>query len=245
MTKKTKKKAKKKTPKKLPLRKRAKPNPHKILRAKIKRIKERIPYIEPTGECKDENTGEVLFRYTEAQHVFETYREQCDLEGLSYSPYADANIQPKVVAVGNMPCLIGFFCIEDVKTGAIKVGWGSGMGRNLDWSGNTAGTRALKQFLLTTFEATWQDPENPTITRQQEKDLLRAEVIKELDADGTLAKIEQLQFWAQNIGKESHVKGTRKRNTDRNSIGRSRKDIGTKTKRDDSRGKSAACKKQS
>lgn len=238
VTKKAKKKAKKSS--KPTTRKRAKPDPYKKLLAKIDRIKERVPYIEPTGECKDENTGEVLFRYTEAQHVFETYRAECDLERIHYRPYADANIHPIVVAVGNMPCLIGFFCIEDRETGARLVGWGSGMGRNLDWSGNTAGTRALKQFLLMTFEATWQDPENPTITRQQEKDLLRAEVIKELDADGTLANIEQVRFWATQFGKEKHGTGTGKTDTDRNSVSGSRKDNRTKAKRDDIRGKSTS-----
>lgn len=239
----TKKKAKKRAKPKQP-RKRAKPDPYKKLLAKIDRIKERVPYIEPTGECKDEETGEVLFRYTEAQHVFETYRAECDLERLHYRPYADANIQPKVVAIGNMPMLIGFFCIEDLDTGARIIGWGSGMGRNRDWSGNTAGTRALKQFLLMIFKATWQDPENPIITREQEKEQLRAEVTRELEADGTLANIEQIRFWANQFGKEKNDTSTRKTNTDRTRIGGNRKDNRAKAKRDDSHRKSTSGKKR-
>lgn len=236
----TKKKSKPKPPK---TRKRAKPDPYKKLLAKIDRIKNRVPYVEPTGECRDENTNEILFRYTEAQHVFDVYRAECDQEKLHYRPYADANIQPKVVAIGNMPMLIATFCIEDLETGARIIGWGSGMGRNADWSGNTAGTRALKQFLLTTFEATWQDPENPVITRQQEKEQLRAEVMRELEADGTLANIEQVRYWASQFGKEKDVKSTEKSNTDRNRVGRNRKDDRAKAKRDDSRGRKSSSKK--
>lgn len=238
-----KKKTKKAKPKPYKPRKRAKPDPYKKLLAKIDRIKVRVPYIEPTGECKDENTGEVLFRYTEAQHVFNIYRAECELERLHFRPYADANIQPKVIAVGNMPMLIATFCIEDLETGARIIGWGSGMGRNRDWSGNTAGTRALKQFLLTTFEATWEDPENPTITREQEKEQLKTEVMRELEADGTLANIEQIRFWTSKFGKEKNGKGTRKSDTDRNSVSGDSKDNRAEKKRDDSRSRKPSRKR--
>ncbi len=131
------------------------------LKQKIDAIAERVPHIKPTGEVKDPDTGEVLFRYTEAQKVFKIYRKECEAEGIRWRTYVDHFIQPKVIAVGSMPMLIGYFCIEDIETGeVIVIGWGSGMGRNRDWSGNTAGTRALKQFLLVTFRATWEDPDD-------------------------------------------------------------------------------------
>jgi len=198
--KKIKKKKKAKAKPKAP-RRRKRTDPLIDILAKIDRIKKRVPYIEPTGECCDENTGEVLFRFTEAQHVFEVYREQCDLEKLHFRAYIDGSIQPKVVAIGSMPCLIGTFCIEDLETGYRLVGFGTGMGANRDWSGNTASTRALKQFLLTTFEPTWKDPEK--LSGKAEKEQLRREVIQELEADGTLARIDQLKFW----GKQFPEKG--------------------------------------
>ena len=210
---------------------RAKPriDPQKLLLEKIDRIKERVPYIEPTGECKNPDTTEILFRFTEAQHVFNVYRTECDIEGLHYRPYADASIQPKAIAIGSMPLIIGTFCIEDIKTGARIIGWGSGMGANRDWSGNTANTRALKQFLLTTFEANWEDPENPS----QSKEQLKAQVIQELEADGTLATIEQMKFWAQNLGKgkkdDTSIKGkdtkdSGRTNSKKNRAGKKRND---------------------
>jgi hypothetical protein len=201
---KTKKKAGKKAQ---PKPRKPKIDPQILLLQKIDRIKDRIPDIEPTGECRDKETDELLFRYTEAQHVFKVYRAECDVEGLHYRPYADEHIQPRAVAVGNMPMLIATFCIEDIKTGARIIGCGTGMGRNLDWSGNTANTRALKQFLLTTFEATWEDPEDLIVSRGR----MREQVISELEADGTLSRIEQIRYWAQNLGKgkkdESSTKG--------------------------------------
>ena len=67
--KKTNKKTNKKPPKKrYPLHPKARRKKDTI-RDKIDRIKERVPYIEPSGECIDPDTGEVLFRYTEAQKV--------------------------------------------------------------------------------------------------------------------------------------------------------------------------------
>lgn len=224
---------------------RRKRHPYLILLAKIARIKEKVPYIEPTGTCTDENTNEVLFKFTEAQHVFRVYKEQCDIEGLHYRPYADEHIQPKVIAVGSMPMLIATFCIEDIKTGARLIGWGSGMGKNGDWSGNTAGTRALKQFLLTTFEATWEDPENPSLTREQQKQELRAEVLRELEQDGTLARIEQIQFWKNQFSKgESNVEGKRTTDTDRDSVGGNSKEHRAAAKRHNRKNKPAPCKQQ-
>lgn len=227
------------------IRRHRKTNPNIELMKKIEHIKERVPYIEPTGECKDENTGEVLFHFTEAQHVFRVYREQCDIEGLHYRAYADEHIQPKVIAVGSMPMLIATFCIEDIKTGARLIGWGSGMGRNADWSGNTAATRALKQFLLTTFEASWEDPENPALTREQQKQELKAEVLRELKASGILAQIEGISariemanhFTKQFQKGDSNVKSERTTDTDRNSFGRNSKEYRAAKKRHNRRSK--------
>lgn len=192
---------KRRKPTKLPPKpqRRAKPDPYKKLLAKINRIKERVPYIEPTGECTDENTGEVLFRYTEAQHVFEVYRAECAAEGLIYRPYFDVGIMPIIVPIGRGVALVAPFCIEDLETGARLIGFGTGMGANWDWAANTAGTRALKQFLLTTFQCTWKDPEQ--LNQAEQKESLKAEVMRELEADGTLANIEQVRFWAQQFGK--------------------------------------------
>jgi hypothetical protein len=185
-------------------------NPYKLLMAKIDRIRQRVPTVEPTGACKDPDTGEILFRFTEAQNVYELYRAECEVEGLCYRPYIDEHIQPKVIAVGNMPMLIGTFCIEDLTTGAKVIGWGCGMGRNLDWSGNTAGTRALKQFLLTIFEATWQDPDNPILTKER----IREQVLQELEDNGTLAQIEQIKFWAEKFRKGAQNANTEGQNTE-------------------------------
>ena len=185
--KKTKKKVKKKTKKKRKVRR---IDPHQLLMEKIDRIRERVPYIEPSGEETDPDTNETLFHYTEAQKIFKLYREECEAEGLHFRSYADEHIKPMVVPIGNMPCLIGYFCIEDIKTGARIIGWGCGMGRNLDWSANTAGTRALKQFLLMTFEPTWEDPEDANKVSETE---LRQQVRNELIADGTLSAIDQLK----------------------------------------------------
>jgi len=169
-------------------------NPKLLLLKKISRIRARVPQIEPTGECIDPDTKEVMFRFTEAQYVFEIYLDQCAREKLIFRPYVDEHIQPKAIAVGNMPLLLGTFCIEDLETGARLVGFGSGMGRNLDWSANTAGTRALKQFLLTTFGATWKDPEDTKNAREQ----LKEEVKNELIADGTMSAIDELKnFYGQ------------------------------------------------
>lgn len=208
-------------------------DPQQLLRDKINRIKDRVPYIEPTGEELDPETGELLFRYTEAQHVFEVYREQCDIERLTWRPYADEHIQPKIVAVGNMPALIGFYCIEDRDTGAKVIGWGSGMGRNRDWSANTAGTRTLKQFLLTTFEATWDDPDKPKMDREQ----MREQVIRELEADGTLSRIEQIKFWAQNLGQKGKPDASTKGKDTGSRAGRGDKKNRTGAKRYDKRGR--------
>lgn len=206
-------------------------DPQKLLLQKIHRIRKRVPEIVPTGECVDPDTKETLFRYTEAQHVFEVYRAECDRERLHYRPYADASIQPKVIAVGNMPMLIATFCIEDLDTGARLIGWGSGMGANRDWSGNTAGTRALKQFLLTTFEATWRDPEDPRATREQMKE----EVIRELEADGTLSRIEQLKFWAQTFGQKGKPDASTKGQDTKDSGRAGSKKARTGAKRDNRR----------
>jgi len=229
------KKSKRKSPKTTRKPPKIKLTPQQILLAKIHRIKERVPYIEPTGECKDPETDEVLFRFTEAQHVFDVYREQCNMERLHWRPYADASIQPKAIAVGILPMLIATFCIEDLDTGARLVGWGSGMGANRDWSGNTAGTRALKQFLLTTFEATWQDPEQ--LNRNEQKEALREEVIRELEVDGTLSRIEQIKFWAQTLGQkgkpDANIKGQDTKDSGRAGSKKTR----TRKKRDNRRSK--------
>lgn len=187
-----KRKPKTKPPKKPP--RKRKLTPQLLLLEKIKRIRVRVPQIEPTGECIDPDTKEVLFRFTEAQEVFRIYLDECAREKLIFRPYVDEHIQPKAIAIGNMPLLLGTFCIEDLETGARLVGFGSGMGRNLDWSANTAGTRALKQFLLTTFGATWKDPEDTRNAREQ----LRDEVRQELVSDGTISAIDEIkQYFGQ------------------------------------------------
>lgn len=197
--KKVKKKAKRKVTSKprKPTTKRTIPKQSKItLREKIARIRDRVPHIEPGGECIDPETKEVLFRYTEAQNVFEIYRAECQAEGLIYRPYFAVGIQPVIAVIGRGLFLAAPFCIEDIKTGEILVGWGSGMGSNGDWSGNTAATRALKQFLLTTFQATWKDPEHET------KSQLRAEVRQELEDSGVMTKITELGQYFTNYQKE-------------------------------------------
>lgn len=225
--KKAKKKAKAKKKSKRKSTKKARHNPLKdSIRIKIARIRDSMPCVEPTGECRDPDTNELLFKFTEAQKVFTLYRQLCQAEGLIYRPYFAVGIQPTIVPIGRGVALVAPFCIEDTATGEILVGWGTGMGMNADWSGNTAGTRALKQFLLTTFQSTWQDPED--LSRSEQKELLKAEVVKELEADGTLAKIEMLKFFGQPIKKgKNDVKNTRKSDTTKRPRSRSQ---GNRTK---------------
>lgn len=186
--------------------------PQKLLLQKINNIKERVPHIEPTGECKDPQTGEVLFRFTEAQRVFEIYQSECAMEGLIYRPYYGP-LAPVAIPAGRGVFAAFPFCVQDLETGELIAGWGFGGGMNADWSGNTAHTRALKQFLLTFFQTTWTDPEQ--ITKDIEKQQLREQVLKELEADGTLANIEQIRFWTQKFGQKGvpDEQSTRKRNT--------------------------------
>lgn len=229
------KKVVKKKAKKSKSRSRPKPkvDPYKLLLAKINRIRERVPYIEPTGECRDPDTNEVLFRFTEAQHVLEIYREQCEMEKLHFCSYADKDIQPKAIAIGNMPMLIGFFCLIDLETGARHIGWGPGMGSNRDWAANTAGTRSLKQFLLMTFEPTWQDPED---LNKVSKEQVRKEVRNELIADGTMNAIDELKsYYGQQFerSKKDDSKGTNTKGRGRSDSKKARRG----TKRDNRRSK--------
>lgn len=211
------------------------------IRDKIARIRDRVPYIEPTGECKDETTKEILFRFTEAQEVFRIYRQECETEGLIWRPYCAVGIQPVVVAFQRGIYTLIPFCIEDIKTGEIIVGWGSGGGNNADWSGNTAHTRALKQFLLTTFGATWQDPEH--ITDAAQKELIKQQVFKELQADGTLSTIEQIKHWTKIFSTKGVDNGHTKRANPKHSTGNSDKANRAGAKRHPGRGKKAAGKK--
>lgn len=184
---------------------------------KIARIRDRVPHIEPTGEILDETTGEVLFRFTEAQHVFKIYRFECQLESLIWRPYCAVGIQPVVVPFARGVDKTLPFCIEDIKTHERIVGWGSGGGSNADWSGNTAHTRALKQFLLTTFQTTWDDPEH--LTYAEQKKLMKQELLKEMEADGTLANIEQMRFWTQEFPDSKKQKGASDASTGRKNTG--------------------------
>lgn len=180
------------------------------LQQKIARIRNRLPHIEPTGECKDKETGEVFFRFTEAQKVFEIYRGECEAEGLIFRPYFAVGIQPAIIPVLRGVALVAPFCIEDIKTGEILVGWGTGMGNNGDWSGNTAGTRALKQFLLTTFQATWRDPE------QTEREIIRAEANQIMSVAKTtgeiLTAVDELTGYFDKQFKNSKKKKRSKKN---------------------------------
>jgi len=130
----------------------------KTLLEKIDAIRARVPYIEPTGEYKDPHTRELLFKFTEAQKVFEIYRNECNAEELIYRPYYGP-LAPVTAVAGRSIFVALPFCIQDIKTGDLLAGWGFGGGMNGDWSANTAHTRALKQFLLTVFQTTWRDPE--------------------------------------------------------------------------------------
>ena len=203
---KKKKKTKKKTKKKVTKKSRRKVrriSPERLLMVKMHNIRERVPYVKPTGEQRDPDTDELLFPYTEAQEVFKIYREQCDIENLRFRSYADDKLQPTIVSVRNMPCLLGFFCIEDMDTGARFIGWGTGMGDNGPWAANTAGTRALKQFLLLTFEPTWEDPSEEQKLSKRE---LEQQVRNELIADGTMGVIDQMKdFFSKPPKGESDV----------------------------------------
>lgn len=194
-----KKKAKKKKVKRKSPKKKCTIHKRFSLLEKIQRITERVPQIEPTGEVIDEQTSEVLFRFTEAQNVFRTYRDECAAEGIRWRPYCAVGIQPVVTPFARGIAALIPFCIEDIETKEIIIGWGFGVGANADWSGNTAHTRALKQFLLTTFQATWEDPEQ--LSHREQRKLLKEQVRAELEANGTIGVIESMrEYFAQKGG---------------------------------------------
>ena len=159
--------------------------PRRRLLAKIARIRDEIPDIEPSGEEKDEQ-GKHLFFYTEAQDVFKRYIEALKRHNLLVRPYAEPGMMPQIVTQGRLVIASIAFEVVDLDTGESIVGAGIGGGINYDWAPNTCQTRALKQFFLTTFGACWRDPE---VIAKQEADrmlsearnpLLSADAVKEL-----------------------------------------------------------------
>lgn len=201
---------KKKTIKKKPKRGRAKAGAKKVriteltdfekralLYQKIAQVRKALPQIEATGKDVDSETGEEI-NYTEAHVVFEKYQKVFDKVGLVVRPTMGFEMRPDVQVKGAVVIVTMFFEIADPDTGYALVGPGIGMGANRDWSGNTAQTRALKQFLLTSFGAYWRDPEQQ---RRMDDKLLKQEVADQL-GPGLRAVTEEIkEFFGEYLKK--------------------------------------------
>jgi len=161
--------------------------PLRRLLAKIAKVREEIPDIQPSGEEKDDK-GKVVFYYTEAQDVFSRYIEALKRHNLLVRPYAAPGMMPQIVTQGRLVIASIAFEVVDLDTGESIVGAGIGGGINYDWAPNTCQTRALKQFFLTTFGATWKDPE---VVAHQEANRMLAEARVTMLPDEALARLKE------------------------------------------------------
>ncbi len=134
-----------------------------------------IPEVVPLGVEKDES-GEVI-PYTVAEDVREVYYAAFRQVGLSVQPVAGPGMMPQIILGGRLFAVAGCYEITDIDTGYSVICWGAGLGANGDWAGNTAQTRAMKQFMLASFMANWKDPTRPSFEEQIEKFGGQAEVI--------------------------------------------------------------------
>lgn len=182
---------------------------HRLL-AKIALIRDEIPDIEPTGHEVDEDTQEIIFYYTEAQQVFTRYVEVLKRHNMLVRPYAEPGMMPQVSIEGRLVVVAMCFEITDLDTGESVIGPGVGAGINWDWAANTAQTRALKQFFLTSFGATWKDPE--VIRHEYAEKMLR----QARNASGSAmtpsetAEAMKAYFGGEQVDKEPAKKGGKK-----------------------------------
>lgn len=118
-------------------------------------VKALLPEIECTGR---EKCGDEIIPFTEAEIVREKFFAVFESIGLTICPIAGPGMMPQIAFQGRMFAVVGCYRITDIDTGYSVISWGVGIGINGDWAANTAQTRAMKQFLLGSFETNWKDP---------------------------------------------------------------------------------------
>ncbi len=133
-----------------------------VMRIERKRlaVKKLVPEIPCSGT--DELEGESI-PYTEAEVVREKYYTAFEEVGLTVCTYAEPGLAPQMMFQNRQFAILGYYKITDVDTGYSVIAWGFGVGANYDWAGNTAQTRAMKQFMLSNFMGNWKDPSNQQI----------------------------------------------------------------------------------
>lgn len=167
----------------------------KALETKRLQVLQMLPEIPCTGEQTLE--GETI-HFTEAEKVRELYYEAFQTVRLSVSPVAAPHMMPQISFQGRLVAIVGCYEITDIDTGYSVIGWGAGLGINADWAGNTAQTRAMKQFLLGSFMTNWKDPATATgeaihnflnvgdymmLNKEQRKELQNGDASRKPDSD--------------------------------------------------------------
>ena len=195
------------------------------LRAKLEKkrmtVLAMIPEIQPTGLEADKK-GE-LIPFTNAEDVRQRYFAVFREVGLSVAPVAAPGMMPQVSYENGMFSVAGAYEITDTETGYSVIGWGAGCGENGHWAGNTAQTKAMKQFLLASFMCNWKDPTRPSHIELVEQYGEQAEVILSMMKSPTPISDEILEFFGDQLKPK---KGKAKKNGKR-----------TKTKRRKAAGK--------
>jgi len=146
-TKKTAKKKTKKTTKRKTTRKKI-ANPKALLHYKISEIRQAVPEPPCTGVGIDPSYNE--FRYTRAEEIISTYREQMNQFNLTLVPVGCRTFKDEFSYRVEM-----VFELTDIDTGYSERYSACGLGTNGVWSLNSAQTVALKQCLLMIFGASW------------------------------------------------------------------------------------------
>jgi hypothetical protein len=173
--KKTKKKVKKSSKKKAPKKKRTQPirfvprikPPLYHLHLKKEQIMRNVP-VMPCTAIQKTRSG-FVYAHTQAVEVYNTYREQCELYGLTIKRISGGfreGMSPELVRdesgwqLIKRPCVFysGKWRITDTDTGEHEDFVGSGAGDNNIWSVMSAQTNAKKQALLDYFETCWPQP---------------------------------------------------------------------------------------
>ena len=130
-------------------------------------IKRAVP-IMPCSLISHDHKGR-LFAHTQAEEVYQVYREKCDEYGLVIrridgeskpATYPRFKFVDEVLTIIEEPCVRynGTWEICDVESGGRETFKGSGDGTNDVWSVMSAQTIAKKAALLDYFETAWPAP---------------------------------------------------------------------------------------
>lgn len=126
------------------------------LKARLDRKRFKVMHLVPEIDCTGVD-DEREYAYTEAHHVYRRYREAFAEVGLMVMPVLDDRTQCLHLGRGMFQVTV-VYEVTDIDTGYSIRGIGIGLGFNGVWAANSAQTRALKQFLIQTFLASWQPP---------------------------------------------------------------------------------------